>query len=272
MEILGVCDNAIAKWGTKFHGYIVMSPDELLEKHKNSLILVAVLDFRTQKSIKENLINQGFDKNKILLFNSSNYSEWAYNDLYFPSDIPLQFSNNEVFVDAGCYDFNTSLDFIHNMNSEYKKIIAFEPNPGQYNICLENAKNIKNVMIYECGLWNKSTTLNFSSSKDIPSSSHVIYNNRKTNIEIKAVKLDDILNGDEATYIKMDIEGAELNALKGAEQTIKKYRPKLAISIYHKLEDIWEIPEYLLKLNRNYKLYIRHHYIIGYVETVLYAI
>jgi hypothetical protein len=70
----------------------------------------------------------------------------------------------------------------------------------------------------------------------------------------------------------MDIEGAELNALRGAEKTILKYRPKLAICVYHKPEDIWEIPAYILSLHGDYRLYLRHYDICSPCETVLYAV
>jgi hypothetical protein len=88
-----------------------------------------------------------------------------------------------------------------------------------------------------------------------------------------AISLDEYLKNEKepVTFIKMDLEGAELNALKGAEQTIKEQKPKLAISIYHKPEDIWEIPNLLLELVPDYKFYIRHYTLIG-AETVLYAL
>jgi FkbM family methyltransferase len=168
----------------------------------------------------------------------------------------------EVFVDAGCFDFATSLNFIKWCGGKYKKIIAFEPDPIQYPICVENSKNINNAVIYPYGLWNEKATLSFDDTG-------CITNDLKENIvEIKTVKLDDILNGEKATFIKMDIEGAELNALKGAKQTILKYRPKLAICVYHKPEDIWEIPAYILSLRNDYKFYLRHYW----YDTVLYAI
>lgn len=69
----------------------------------------------------------------------------------------------------------------------------------------------------------------------------------------------------------MDIEGAELKALEGARECILKYSPRLAICIYHKAEDIYEIGNYILSLNPDYKLYIRH-YTTCMWETVLYAI
>ena len=82
------------------------------------------------------------------------------------------------------------------------------------------------------------------------------------------VKIDDI--APDATFIKMDIEGAELNALKGAENTIRDNVPKLAIRIYHQLNDLWEIPIYLSEIVPEYNFFVRHHS-KGLAETVLYA-
>ena len=76
---------------------------------------------------------------------------------------------------------------------------------------------------------------------------------------------------DKITMIKMDIEGSELEALKGAKKTIQRDKPKLAICIYHKPEDMADIPLYIKELVPEYKLYIRHHSNFA-TETVLYAV
>ena len=83
--------------------------------------------------------------------------------------------------------------------------------------------------------------------------------------------IDEIVGEDKVSFIKMDIEGAELKALEGAKETILKWYPRLAICIYHKYEDIYEIGDYILSLNPNYKLYIRHYSTCMW-ETVLYAV
>lgn len=71
--------------------------------------------------------------------------------------------------------------------------------------------------------------------------------------------------------IKMDIEGSELRALEGAKQLIQKYKPRLAICIYHRPEDVTDILQYIRTLVPEYKLYIRHH-AINQCETVVYAV
>ena len=76
---------------------------------------------------------------------------------------------------------------------------------------------------------------------------------------------------EKVTLIKMDIEGAELQSLKGAKRIIQHDKPKLAICIYHKPEDMVEIPLYIKELVPEYKLYIRHHS-SNVSDTVLYAV
>ena len=87
---------------------------------------------------------------------------------------------------------------------------------------------------------------------------------------IQGIALDEIVKDENITFIKMDIEGSELKALEGARNTIIRNKPKLAICIYHKPEDIIEVPFYLLSLVPEYKFYIRH-YSSCLWETVLYA-
>ena len=81
-----------------------------------------------------------------------------------------------------------------------------------------------------------------------------------------------MLDGDQATIIKMDVEGCEREAIWGSAHTIKKYAPKLMVSLYHRNEDIFELPLLIKKLNPDYKCYIRHQLYIPAWETNLYAV
>ena len=88
---------------------------------------------------------------------------------------------------------------------------------------------------------------------------------------VQCVALDDVLQNVAPDFIKLDVEGAEIAALSGMTRTITKYRPRLAISGYHRPQDLWEIPLKLLELLPNARLYVRQHGSNGF-ETVFYAL
>ena len=80
-----------------------------------------------------------------------------------------------------------------------------------------------------------------------------------------------MVKNERVTFIKLDVEGAEYEALLGAQNTIKKNRPKLAISIYHKPQDIFELPELIMSIRDDYRMYLRH-YQLSPNETILYCV
>ena len=100
--------------------------------------------------------------------------------------------------------------------------------------------------------------------------SHVVADEKKAAYQIPVINIDAIESCKEATWIKMDIEGSEMQALEGARETIKNNRPKLTICIYHSDEDMIQIIEYIHSLVPEYQLYVRHHSKDA-VDTVLYA-
>ena len=129
--------------------------------------------------------------------------------------------------------------------------------------------NYSNVEIYNYGLMDKSGTFRFEVDNMNQQGSMITDNGQ---VEIRTVALDELLKGKKVTFIKMDIEGSELMALKGAENIIKSQKPKLAICVYHKLEDIYEILDFILQMNPDYKFWLRHYCVTGDVDTILYAI
>ncbi len=184
---------------------------------------------------------------------------------YFSEQDILNFGTEEVFVDAGAFDGDTVEQFINVTGGKYKYIYAFEPDT-------ENFKNLKkknlpnNIKIFNAGLFNKTDILCFSANKG---GSSKVQSDGENKIQV--YRFDELNIPDrEVSFVKMDIEGSELKALKGMEQTILKYKPKLAICIYHKFEDLWELPLYIKKLVPEYKLYIRN-YTTYLDEIVLYA-
>lgn len=186
---------------------------------------------------------------------------------YFDNEViaPVE---NEVFIDCGAFDGDTIIGFKQwiskNGINDYEKCIALEPDNDNYHK-LQTMISEK-TKAYKIGAYDKKTILRFNSNNGDQSQI-----TDKGDIEISVDTIDNILSGQRATYIKMDIEGSELKALMGAKETILKYRPRLAISLYHKNEDILTIPQYILSLHSNYKLFVRNYDPMG-VDTVLYAI
>ena len=198
---------------------------------------------------------------------ASLYSE---NDQYFVKGI-IQIENDEVFVDGGAYTGDTIqqlLDIARKNHKNIKKIIAFEPDSYNFSLLTRFFGNRLNIELFPLGLYSKNEELFFAGNG---ASAKVVDSKNKATTVINTINIDSLPDCNEITWIKMDIEGAEWDALHGAEKTIKKNKPKLTICIYHSNEDMIRIAEYIHGIVPEYKLYIRHHS-RWMVETVLYAI
>lgn len=191
----------------------------------------------------------------------------------------------EVFVDGGAYVGDTVDSFIKFSKNKYNKIYSFEPDQKNYKSLIKFHKNIvgKKLFPIQAGLYKTNEYLHFYQEGNPEStlikknsfsllSGGIVKANKQTMSKIKVVSIDSYFKRLEApTFIKMDIEGAEIDALLGARKIIKKYKPKLAICVYHHPNDLWEIPLLIKRLNPKYKLYLRH-YSRELCETVCYAI
>lgn len=234
--------------------------NEFLRKNKNNLQKsYDSLEDGLSKMLFKNMIESRFSKN-IEFFGRT-----CEKQQYFPEEI-IKLNNNEVFVDVGAYDGDTIEMFLSIVSGKYKHIYAFEPDKRNY----DNMRYLgggRNISLYNSGLYCESKLVNFSANKG--GSSKIEENGLRT---IKVEKFDELDSiEDEVTFVKMDIEGSELMALHGMEETIKRSKPKLAVCIYHKFEDIWEIPLYIKSLVPEYRLYIRN-YTTYLDEIVLYAV
>lgn len=261
-RFLGFCDRDKKKQLAGINGYRVISPNELLENADCNIIISS---HRAAKEIKKFLIENNVDEKRI--YRMSPYMFAAQEQQYFNPDF-VKYEENEIFIDAGSLDLSSAIKLSKNCKS-LKKVYAFEPDLANIKKCNLNIQMIPNceVKIIPKAVWRNECTLCFSASSN--GSSHIDEN---ADCIIEAVDIDSVIdNSDKVTFIKMDVEGAELNALYGCRNTIIKNMPKLAICIYHKPEDIISIPEYIRSLVPGYKFYIRHHSNnVG--ETVLYAI
>ena len=165
-------------------------------------------------------------------------------------------------VDEVC---QTVCDFIDWCDGKYEKIYCFEPNRYNKRNVEIKLKDMQNIEIIEAGTWNKEGRLSFN--YDGPASR---INEVNSTDSIIVTSIDNIVRNELVTYIKMDVEGAELESIIGAQNTIKQNKPDLAICVYHKWLDFIDLPMKLLELVPEYKFAIRH-YSNNTTETVLYA-
>lgn len=193
-------------------------------------------------------------------------SSRAENQYFDPEIITL--CSQEIFVDGGMYIGDTAQAFFRFSNRQYKHYYGFEPDKANFFAAKECLCGQAGLTLEPKGLWSRSTRLSFNGS--LASSSKLEENAEGDFVEV--IALDSFFRDKQPpTFIKMDIEGAELEALKGAEQLICGHKPKLAICVYHKREDIYTIPKLLKSFRDDYKFYLRHYSDTIY-ETVLYAV
>lgn len=176
----------------------------------------------------------------------------------------------DKLFDCGAYDGDSIHDYTE-VYTGYKEIYAFEPDRSNIKKIKQRieSEKIHNITIIEKGVWSKTTTLHFSSEGTSASS---VSDAGGTTIEV--IRLDDMYDKFDAdSLIKMDIEGSELEALKGAERIIREIHPVLAVCVYHKQEDLITIPQYISGLVDKGT----YHYYLGYqgldlAELVFYAV
>ncbi len=187
--------------------------------------------------------------------------------MYFLRELisPLK---DEVFVDGGAYTGDSIIGLEKFAGGYWKKVYAWEPDEINRSRLIKTceARKYQNIEILPFGLWSEKTKLHFNQEgKDWTK----ISENGSCTVFVDSI--DNVCWEDKVTFIKLDIEGSEMEALRGAEKIIRRDKPRLAISIYHEPQDYCEIPLYIRELVPEYKLYIRHHK-FNKNDTVLYAV
>jgi FkbM family methyltransferase len=181
---------------------------------------------------------------------------------YFEDFLNLQ-NSGEVFVDVGCFDGFTTLEFIKRC-PDYSSVHVFEPDAYNYETCKRRLADHQRLHLWNVGAGSERKSVSFAAA----GSASGISEDGELTIEVD--RIDDVLT-DVPTFIKIDIEGSELEALRGAERTIALHGPRLAVSVYHSSSDFWKIPELVLSLNPNYDVYLRHYTECVY-ETVMFFV
>jgi FkbM family methyltransferase len=234
---------------------------EILISNSDKLNLVLnILNDNESKQIFINYLKSAF----------SFSSEYISNTMpqYFPSFFDL--TDKEIVVDGGAYIGDT-LDEYLNIHKKFLQYHAFEPSIHNF-LELSKYKISNDLYIYNKGLGLSNKTLLFHDGVESSTTSSFVSSSFNSNnlLEVQIVRLDDILS--KVTFIKLDIEGAELDALIGSANLISIFKPKIAVCIYHKFEHLWQVIDFLKSLRSDYKFSIRYHSISNILtELVLYA-
>lgn len=176
----------------------------------------------------------------------------------------------ETFVDGGVYDLGSVKGFLNWCGGNYERIYAFEPEKSNYELCKEKARQWERVSLFNCGLFDRQGNIGFTSGLGGASRIEDQKQDFYSDYDVEVTDLDSVVKGGKITFIKMDIEGAEEKALLGARRIITEQKPKLAICVYHKPEDIIELPSLILGMRPDYRIAFRH-YSLRDTETVMYA-
>lgn len=188
----------------------------------------------------------------------------------------LGIGGNETYVDLGAYNGDTVEEFLKLTNKNFNKIYALEPDRRNFAKLRRRHYALGSGVFQaeNAAAWSEDTTLTFYSKSGRNSSltDNISEESKGRAEQIPARSVDSILGGKPATLIKYDVEGSEEEALKGSEKTIKLYKPRLIVSLYHRTEDLIKLPLLIKELNPEYKFYLRHHPYIPAWDTNLYCI
>ena len=167
-------------------------------------------------------------------------------------------------MDLGAYNGDTALEF-SSVFPDYSKIIAVEPDKKTFKKLLLNTEGLRDIYRHNLCV------------SDFSGRGFFLMNGGRNSLvgdgeETDFVTVDDLVGNQNITLIKMDVEGEEAKAIKGAKETILKNKPRLIISAYHRTEDFLQLPKEVLGIREDYKIYMRHFPSIPAWDTVYYFI
>jgi len=176
---------------------------------------------------------------------------------YFPGEL-VELRDDEVLVDCGAFDGDSVDEFVRRKGDMFHSLIAFEPDPANAGKLRDRVNRYphtirEKVLTFPNAVGARTEIVSFSGSGTDQSRVGQGANS------VQCVTLDDALQGVQPSLMKFDIEGAELDALVGARNTISRCRPVLAVSAYHLQDHLWRVPLKLAEVCENYRFYLRPH-------------
>ena len=205
----------------------------------------------------------------------------------------IELGETDILVDGGAFDGVSMIQMARATRGRFRRLDVYEPQPAYLEKCATARTAIgarfgddvaARIHLHGAGLWSERTTLAFQDDfyvdehlKDdfwSPLGAHLVDSgmvpSRGGVTNVPVTTIDE--SSPDATFIKLEIEGAELAALHGAKKTLVANRPKLSVAAYHKPADLTEIPELLASLDVDYTLGFRHHHPTLFISSVFYAV
>lgn len=267
------CDRAAERYPEGSMGKPVVSLPYLLERREE--IYVVITAVRNALEIDSLLRDSGFPADHILpYFNKFDpVFDQMIDSQYF--EFPELYPRGTAFVDGGCFDGKNSVQFSKWCGGAYSKIFAFEPDPECFLRCKAVSEQglVSRMEVFHAGLSDRGGQAAFAV---LGGESGYLATEDRDGIAadglrtVGLVVLDQVVRNERVGFIKLDIEGAEYDALLGARETIRRDRPLLAVCVYHRRGDVLALMELLSEMVPQYRFWLRHYTPFGY-ETVLYA-
>lgn len=180
-----------------------------------------------------------------------------------------------VFIDCGAWTGDTIKGFSDSVGGKYERIHAFELDETNFMTLKRNTEGMHDVVLHHAGVGERTGIVAYgkgTGDNEPTSGISILKAGTGEAGHANIVRLDDALANEKVTFIKMDIEGFETAALRGAGEIMRLQKPQLAVCVYHRTSDFWEVPFLIHEANPEYKLYLRHHYDRNAWGTVLYAV
>lgn len=188
-------------------------------------------------------------------------------DQYFPRDLPTLAPGASVMDGGACV--GELWAGARTAGVDIDAWFAFEPDPANFARLVEVARgaSARHIALFPCGLGGELSQARFASGE---TSAHLVGEGEGDTV-VQVVALDEVLFGIDPTFVKLDIEGAERAALRGMRRIVERARPRLAVAVYHRPDDLWELPLLIHSMMPEAKLHLRQHGHNGF-DTVLYAL
>ncbi|MFA7662847.1 MAG: FkbM family methyltransferase [Patescibacteria group bacterium] len=289
---LAIADNNAALWGTALRGVPILPPAKALERYNGATVVLAIQEPAMAAEVRQQLDDLGVARvesyrlavrppldadmgqrlDEVWADEASRRECLAQLNLrlghedmppylqpaeiYFPADL-FHLADNEVFADLGAYDGDTFLEFRKRVHG-FTAYCGFEPDPATFQRLRRHLehypKDWERIHIWNMAVSEEPGYVWFRATGDV--SSRIADDGES---KVPCDRLDNLSWPEPPTFLKADIEGSELSALKSGERLIREHRPTLAVCVYHKPQDLWEIPLWIAGLGVGYRVYLRRY-------------